>query len=53
MLLYKGTVFVLDLVFCYLFVTLKSERYKLSVPRPKRAPAVREDSEPPYYLRSS
>ena len=49
MLLYKGNVFVLDLVFCYLIVTLKSERYKLPFPRPERAPVVREDSEPPYY----
>ena len=31
MLLYKSTVFVLDLVFCYLIVTLKSERYKLHI----------------------
>ena len=29
MLLYKGTVFVIDLVFCYLIVTLESERYSL------------------------
>ena len=49
MLFYKSTVFVLDLVFCHLIVTLKSERYKLPLPRPKRAPAVREDPEPPYY----
>ena len=44
MLLYKSTVFVLYLVFRYLIVTLKSERYKLPLPRPKRAPAVCEDT---------
>ena len=43
MLLCK-TVFVLDLVFCYLIVTLKSERYKLPLPRSERAPTVREDT---------
>ena len=44
MLLYKSTVFVLDLVFRYLIVTLKSERYRLPLPRPQRVPAVREDT---------
>ena len=44
MLLYESTVFVLDAVFCYLIVKFKSERYKLPIPRPKRVPAVREDT---------
>ena len=33
----------------YVILMLKSDRYKLPLPRPKRAPAVREDPEPPYY----
>ena len=49
MLLYKRTVFVLDIVFCYLILRLKSESYKLPHPRPKRVPEVREDSYRPNY----
>ena len=31
MLLYNGTIFVLDIVFCYLIVRLKSERYNFKI----------------------